>query len=144
MEADSKVEQAVLKLLDNYAKAYREKDLEGMLKLFVEDDDMVVIGTGFDEWVKGNEELRSGFERDLDQADSINVKFRNVTISSNGKVAWLSCHMNMDAKVDGNDVYLPGRLSAVVEERNNKWLFAHAHYSLPAEDQEEGKAYPEP
>jgi hypothetical protein len=52
--------------------------------------------------------------------------------------------MNMEAHVNGQEIYLPGRLSAVVEEKNNKWLFAHLHYSLPAMDQEEGKAYPEP
>jgi ketosteroid isomerase-like protein len=143
MEANNNVQEAIISLLNKYGQAYSDKDIEGMLKLFIPDDDLVVIGTGFDEWIKGSEELQSGFKRDMNQADTINVKFRNLTISNNGKVAWLSCHMNMEATVDGKDIYLPGRLSAVFEERNGEWLFAHAHYSLPAEDQEEGKAWPE-
>lgn len=142
MEADNTVPKAVFELLDDYAQAYSNKDLDGMLKLFIEDDDLVVIGTGFDEWVKGSAELRSGFRRDMEQADDIKVKFRDVTISAKGKVAWLSGHMNMEAVIKGQATYLPGRLSAVVENRNGKWLFAHLHYSTPAEDQEEGKAWP--
>ncbi|MCC7550641.1 MAG: nuclear transport factor 2 family protein [Methanobacterium sp.] len=143
MKANSKVQEAVSELLDDYAQAYRDKDLDGMLKLFIPDDDLVVIGSGFDEWIKGSEELRSGFERDMAQADDIRVKFRDITVSAAGAVAWISGHMNMEAMVKGRDVYLPGRLSAVVEEREGKWLFAHLHYSLPASDQEEGKAWPE-
>jgi uncharacterized protein (TIGR02246 family) len=143
MEANEDVKNAVNELLEKYSQAYQEKDLDGVLKLFVPDDDLVVIGTGFDEWVKGIDELRSGFERDMDQADEISVKFRNITISTRGNVAWISGHMNMAAKVADEDIYLPGRLSAVVEERNGKWLFTHLHYSLPAAEQEEGKAWPE-
>jgi ketosteroid isomerase-like protein len=60
MKANSKVQEAVSELLDDYAQAYRDKDLDGMLKLFIPDDDLVVIGSGFDEWIKGSEELRSG------------------------------------------------------------------------------------
>jgi len=143
MKADSKVQEAVFDLLDKYAQAYKDKDLEGMLKLFIPDDDLVVIGTGFDEWIKGSEELRSGFERDLAQADDIIVKFRGLTVSAAGEVAWISGHMNMEAMVNDRDVYLPGRLTAVALERNGEWLLAHLHYSLPAADQEEGKAWPD-
>ncbi len=143
MEADDKLKHQILELLDNYAQVYGNKDLEGILKLFTEDDDLVVIGTGYDEWINGKSELRSGFSRDLEQVESIGVKFRNITISSAGEVAWLSCHMNMDALIDGQELFLPGRLSAVLEKRNDKWLFAHLHYSLPAAEQEEGKAWPE-
>lgn len=143
MEAEDQVKNEIIGLLENYAQAYKDKDLEGIMRLFVEDDDLVVIGTGYDEWVNGKSELRSGFERDMGQADSVNVKFRNILISAAGNVTWLSGHMNMEAIVEGQEIFLPGRLSAVLEKRNNKWLFTHLHYSLPAAEQEEGKAWPE-
>jgi ketosteroid isomerase-like protein len=143
MEAEDKVKNELLDLLENYAQSYRDKNLEGILKLFIEDDDLVVIGTGYDEWVNGKNELHAGFSRDIDQADSVNVKFRNVTISAAGEVAWISCHMNMEAVVNSQEIFLPGRLSVVLEKRNGKWLFAHLHYSLPAAEQEEGKSWPE-
>jgi ketosteroid isomerase-like protein len=143
MEAEDKVKNEVMEVLDNYAKAYRDKNLQGILELFIDDDDLVVIGTGYDEWITGKIGLSSGFSRDMEQADSINVNFRNITISAAGNVSWLSGHMNMGAVVNSQEIFLPGRLSAVLEKRNDKWLFAHLHYSLPAAEQEEGEAWPE-
>ncbi|NMO09416.1 nuclear transport factor 2 family protein [Methanobacterium subterraneum] len=140
---DDKIQKAVRRLLEEYSQAYQNKDVEGILELFVDSDDLVVIGTGDDEWVNGINELKSGFERDMDQADTINVKFRDISISSSSNVAWLSSHMNMEATVEGQEIYLPGRLTAVVLEKNGKWLFANLHYSLPSDLQEEGKAWPE-
>jgi ketosteroid isomerase-like protein len=137
------VQKAVFDLLEKYAKAYLDKDLDGILKLFTDREDLVLIGTGYDEWIKGYENLQSGLERDFKQADNINIKFKNVTISSADNVAWLSAHMNMEAQVEGQDVYLPGRLSAVVLKIDEKWLFTQLHYSLPASEQEEGKAWPD-
>jgi len=142
MEEDN-VEKAVLNLLEKYVQAYHEKDLDGIVKLFADRDDLVLIGTGYDEWIEGYEDIRSGFERDFKQADDIQVKFRNFTISSADNVAWLSAHMTMDARVDGHDIYLPGRLTAVVLKIDHQWLFTQLHYSLPAVEQEEGKAWPD-
>jgi ketosteroid isomerase-like protein len=143
MEDDVNVQKAVLSLLEKYTQAYHQKDLDGILKLFIDSADMVIIGTGYDEWIKGYENLRSGFERDFKQADAIHVKLRDVNISSTGKVAWLSAHMTMDARVDGREIYLPGRLTAVVVKIGDQWLFTQLHYSLPAVEQEEGKAWPD-
>lgn len=143
MEAEVKVKNELRELLDKYVQAYRDKDLKRILDLFIDDEDLVAIGTGYDEWVNGKDELHSGFKRDMEQADSIDVKFRNLTFSASGDVAWISGHMNMEAIVNSNDIFLPGRFSAVTLKRNGKWLFAHLHYSLPSAEQEEGKAWPE-
>lgn len=140
---DDKIQKAVRRLLEEYSQAYQNKDVEGILELFIDSDDLVVIGTGDDEWVNGINELKSGFERDMGQADNINVKFRDISISSSSNVAWLSSHMNMEATVKGQEIYIPGRLTAVVLEKNGKWLFANLHYSLPSDLQEEGKAWPD-
>lgn len=140
---DDTIQKAICNLLEEYSQAYHDKDIERILKLFVDSEELVVIGTGDDEWVNGINELKSGFERDFDQADSINVKFRDISISSSGNVAWISGHMNMEATVGGQDIYLPGRLTAVVLNKNEKWLFANLHYSLPCDLQEEGKAWPD-
>ena len=142
MKADSEVEKAVKDLLDRYIKAYASKDLEGMMSLFADDPDLVFIGTGEEEWVQGYEDLKKGFKRDFKQADEIDVGFENLTISSTGNVAWASMRMMMNAMVNGEEVILVGRLSIIAEKRENKWLFVHLHFSLPASGQEEGDSYP--
>lgn len=140
---ENNVQKAISGLLEKYAQAYLEKDLDGILKLFTNREDLVLIGTGYDEWIKGYDNLQSGLERDFKQADNINIKFNNVTISSMDNVAWLSAHMSMEAMVDDQDIYLLGRLSAVVLKIDKKWFFTQLHYSLPASEQEEGKSWPD-
>jgi len=140
---EENIESDVMDMLKKYAKAYADKDIDAMMNLFLDDPDIVAIGTGTDEWVHGPDELKKGFERDFSQADNIQVKFENVTVQSAGNVAWLSAVMNMYAVISGKEAVLSGRLSMVLENKKNKWLFRHLHFSLPADGQEGGSSFPE-
>ncbi len=141
MEASKDIVTKVHEVLKQYAQAYADKDMEIMMKLFSQDPDLVAIGAGRDEWVKGPEELKKGFQRDMAQADDMKVDFEDVTVSSSGNVAWASAQMNLNVKVEGQEITMPGRVSFVFEERNNNWLINHLHFSVP-DEQEEGKSYP--
>lgn len=143
MECKENIETEVMEMLNKYAKAYADKDIDAMMSLFLDDPDTVAIGTGTDEWVHGCGELREGFKRDFAQADNIQVKFEKITIQSAGNVAWLSALMTMYAVVSGKEVLLSGRLSMVLENKDNEWLFTHLHFSLPANEQEVGHSFPE-
>jgi len=141
MEASKEIVSAAHEILKNMAQAYLDKDLEGMMQLYVPDPDLVAIGAGRDEWVNGPEELRNGYNRDMNQADKIEVDFEDVTVSSSGNVAWVSARLAMDVQVEGNEITIFGRLSLVLEERGDKWLISHLHFSVP-DEQEEGESYP--
>ena len=143
MRCEENIELEVMGMLKKYAKAYADKDIDTMMDLFIDDPNIVAIGTGTDEWVHGCEELREGFKRDFSQADNIQVKFEKVTIQHAGNAAWLSGLMTMYAVVSGKEVLLSGRLSMVLENIGDKWLFAHLHFSLPANQQEVGHSFPE-
>jgi ketosteroid isomerase-like protein len=135
LEANAKVKNEILNMLDKYAECYLNKDLDGLMSLFVSDHDLVAIGSGVDEWVKGPAELKTGFIRDFSQANDIRMVFDNLTISLVGNVAWVSGSMTMEAIVSGVDQILHGRITMVLEDKDNGWLFTHLHYSVPAEGQ---------
>ncbi|MGB9980488.1 nuclear transport factor 2 family protein [Methanobacterium sp.] len=143
MKCTENTEFEVMEMLNRYAQAYADKNINNMMALFLEDPNIVAIGTGTDEWVHGYSELKKGFERDFAQADNIQVKFEKVTIQSANSAAWLSGLMTMYATVSGKEVLLSGRLSMVLERIGDKWLFTHLHFSLPAGEQEEGHSFPE-
>lgn len=140
MEASEDTIQAVHEILKNIAQAYYDKDLDGMMQLYTQDPDLVAIGAGRDEWIKGPKDLRDGYKRDMEQANEIKADFEDITISSSGNVAWTSARMAMNVQVEGQEVTMFGRLSLVLEKRDDKWLIAHLHFSMPNE-QEEGKSY---
>ena len=130
-------------MIDKYAECYLNKDLNGLMSLFVSDPDFVVIGTGKEEWIKGCDQLKESFKRDFSQADDIKLFFDNISISISGKVAWVSAALCMHALVNGVDVVLPGRISMVLIQKNKKWFFTHIHYSIPAEKPEERELWNE-
>lgn len=141
MEASKETVNSVHQILKKIAQAYFDKDVESMMQLYVQDPDLVAIGAGRDEWVKGPEDLRNGFNRDMTQAEEIKVDFEDVTVSSSGNVAWASAHMAMNVMVDHEELTMFGRLSLVFEQRDSKWLITHLHFSVPNE-QKEGRSYP--
>ena len=143
MEAIAEVKKEILKIIDKYVECYLNKDLNGLMSLFVSDPDFVAIGTGKEEWIKGCDQLKESFKRDFSEADDIKLFFDNITISLSGKVAWVSAIMTMYALVNGVDVILPGRVSMVLKQKDNKWLFTHIHYSIPAEKPEERQPWNE-
>jgi ketosteroid isomerase-like protein len=42
----------------------------------------------------------------------------------------------------GQEMAFPARLTCVFEKREDQWLVAQAHFSLPAPDQEAGSSVP--
>jgi ketosteroid isomerase-like protein len=142
MKADAVTEGEILAMLDNYASACAAKDVGRMMSHIAPDPDVIFVGSGRDEWVEGPEQLRQGFERDLAQADTIQITFKDVKVSGGGSVAWLACGLVYDVTVAGESVLLDGRFTATLERRDGEWLFVQSHYSLPNEGQEEGQSYP--
>lgn len=55
------MESEILETLEQYARAYCAKDMEGLIALFDENDDITVIGTGADELCAGAGEIRALF-----------------------------------------------------------------------------------
>ena len=142
MKADEKTAKEIITILESYSQAYAHKDLKGLMKLVAPDNDLIFIGTGEDEWVKGPLELEKGFKRDLTQTDSITVGFEDIRVSAADNVAWTATWMTMKAIIDSAEVVLKGRFSAVFEKRDNNWLIVHLHFSLPASEQETGESFP--
>ncbi len=143
MKCEENIEVEVRDMLNRYAQAYADKNLDAMMDLFSNDPDIVAIGTGTDEWIHGCDELKEGFRRDFTQADNIQVKFERITIQATDNASWLSALMTMYATVSGKEVLLSGRLSMVLEKIGDRWLFVHLHFSLPADKQEIGHSFPE-
>ena len=46
------------------------------------------------------------------------------------------------ANVGGQEISFPGRMTAVLEKRLDRWLIAQTHSSCPAPEQAEGESFP--
>ncbi len=143
MKASPEIEAGVMATLSGFAKAYENRDMEGLLSYLTPDPDVVVIGSGADEKRVGIAEIMYQVERDWAQSEAASMEIRNPMVSAAGKAAWMTSDVTFHAKVGGKDVNMPAmRLTAVFEQRGKKWLMAQWHISLPSYSQKEGESFP--
>ena len=64
------------------------------------------------------------------------------SVSPAGSVAWVASDATVHAKVEGQEIHLPARMTAVLERRGDRWLILQLHGSLPTAGQDEGGAWP--
>ena len=142
MKADAQTEAEIKALMDDLWKGYGQKNLEACMALFTGDADFIAIGTGIDEQRCGPEGLRSGIQRDFEQAESMKVKTEWLRVSAAGTVAWSAANITMTVTVNGNEVPLPVRMTTVYEKRDGTWRIMQFHLCLPATGQDEGESFP--
>jgi len=148
MKADHKTGAEVMKSLEGFFKAYAGRDMKGVLEHLVPDDDLTVIGTGEDEKRIGLEAVKAQIERDWEQAEDISVELGRHSVSGGGpsskeeNVAWVAADCFYHARVGGQKVEMPCRMTAVLEKRKGKWLIAQSHLSMPYPEQEKGESFP--
>ena len=135
MKADVKTEAEVMTTLNRFVKAYQDKDLAGILKLFAPDPDVVFYGNGEDEKSIGIVGIREQAEHDWSQSTAVSLEIKWSSVSSAGAVAWLAADIEIHAGVGGIEMRLPARLTAVLEKRAGEWLFMQWHASVPTIEQ---------
>jgi uncharacterized protein (TIGR02246 family) len=139
MKADAKTEAEVMAVIDRFIKAYHDKDLAGILKLFAHDKDVVFYGNGEDEKSVGIEGILEQAEHDWSQSASVTLEIQWSSVSSAGSVAWIAADVEIHAGFGGMEMTMPARLTAVLEKRGEEWFFLQWHSSLPTIDQPEAK-----
>ena len=139
MKADAKTEAEVMSALGRFIKAYQDKDLGGILKLFAPDPDVTFYGNGEDEKSIGIAGIRDQAENDWSQSADVSLEVKWSSVSSAGSVAWLAADIEILAGVGGMEMRLPARLTAVLEKRAGEWFFMQWHASVPTVEQPENQ-----
>jgi ketosteroid isomerase-like protein len=131
MATDATTRAAIIEVLTEFQAAVAAQDVDRLLAQFAPDGEAVSIGTGAAEWHVGTDAMREGLERDFADASPFTVDFAPPIISSAGDVAWLAAGFNGRSMIDGVEVRLHGRLTAVLIQRNGRWVLVQTHTSVP-------------
>jgi len=132
---DIEAEKAkVQSVLNQYVKAWEIEDIELLSKIFSQDDDMVTfdgnIAKRFVGWEAWKERLQEHFE----SYENVDISFRDqiIKVHAASNVAWLSCILDANFLLQGQQGSLKGlRVTWVLEKRNGNWVIVQAHFSLP-------------
>jgi ketosteroid isomerase-like protein len=142
MKADAQTEAAVLAALEQTRQAYEQRDMARLLALFAPDPDLVMYGTGADEKRVGVAQVQAQAERDWAQSEAASFEWSWPSVSAAGSVAWVAADVIGHARVAGQEVHFPLRLTGVLEHRGERWLWMQWHFSVPAAGQAEGESIP--
>jgi ketosteroid isomerase-like protein len=142
MQANKETESAVMAVFDRFREAYELRDEQALLSVVAPDPDIVMFGTGVDEKRIGPAEILAQAKRDWAQSEATSLDIGWHQISATGAVAWLAADVAFKVKAASQEMTLPGRLTAVFEQRNSEWLLVQSHFSLPTPGQAEGESFP--
>ena len=132
MLAPPRTEAELLGLLNNFFRAYEKGDVDGIMGLLARDPTLLLIGTEAEERCIGTAEVRALFERDMAQADEMNVDIGWTQVCANGPVAWMAADLTVRVMDAGEEIVTPVRFTAVVELRLQRWQIVQIHLSIAA------------
>ena len=141
MKADANTEAAAVASLTKFSDAYARRDKDALLAVFAPDPDVLLFGTGADEKRIGRAELKAQTDRDFAQSEAASCRWTWHSVSTAGSVAWLAADGVVSARVAGQNLSFPVRLTAVLERRGDQWPIVQAHVSVPAAGEPEGQSY---
>src|ERR1700734_2226440 len=112
MKADAKTEKAILGLLKGFSDNFSMKDIDGVLSLFAEEADVVMLGSEDWELGVGSKNLRPLFPRLFSREESFSWDWKWHSVSSSGSVAWVVATGEIHTRSGKTDVPAPYRVSA--------------------------------
>jgi hypothetical protein len=140
---DPGLKQEIMDAYFAYFTAYTGRNWPRMIACF--DEGITMIGTGIDEIALSGEATRSLFEREFAQAPA-NMTFTIKTcnlFSICTDIALLIIVMDMNFLIGQETICSRNnRTSAVMVRQGESWKIAHAHWSQPDANQEEGESLP--
>ncbi|MGH3137110.1 MAG: nuclear transport factor 2 family protein [Gaiellaceae bacterium] len=125
MQESPEARDALLAFYEAFSKA-APGDIELFDRVFTREDDLLIVGTAFHEWVAGRERGTQSWGM-----EGVGLEPGNPVAWEDGNVAWAA---DRPAFVVG-DIRAPIRLSLVMLREGGKWKIQHGHFSVGVPDE---------
>ena len=133
-------EKLIAVLFSELSESYHEGDIERFTSAF-DSENVSLIGTAVDEIRLDIEQIRSQFQRDIDQTLSRDLSFKKFDFFLQSEFAYVVSKLEFKGKTTKDEGFvLNMRISAMLEKTHEKWLFRHLHCSVPDKNVEEGNS----
>jgi len=124
-----------------YATAYKNRDIKGLLAVF--SPDICGFGSGPDEVVLGIDAFVRQVKRDMGQATVNGVVFTDTQIFGEGRIAWLMTKTAISFTLPGQkEQTMQGRSTMVMRNTGSRWKIEQFHFAIPYGGQGEGQSFP--
>lgn len=128
--------------LEDYADAYCAKDLDRLMAVFLDSEEISMIGTGRDELCSGTNEVAGVFARNFREATADRFEWGWKHVAIFGDAATVAITLTIHLTVEGEKLTVPVRWTVALVRTDAGWKWVHRHASAAASSQDEGTAYP--
>ena len=131
----------VIATIQQYATAYRKKDIRALSALFA--PGISGFGSGPDEVISNHDDFIQHTRRDMSQATLLSIEYPDQQVFGDGRVAWVTSGNTMTYTVDGKTKEtLRGRVTMVLRNTGSRWVIEQLHFSMPYGEQSTGQSFP--
>jgi len=131
----------VIETIQQYATAYRKKDIRALSALVA--TGISGFGSGPDEVISNHDDFIQHTRRDMSQATLLSIEYPDQQIFGDGRVAWVTSGNTMTYTVDGKTrETLRGRVTMVLRNTGRRWVIEQLHFSMPYGEQSTGQSFP--
>ena len=142
--AQSKDEQAIRALEDQFATAASAKDLDAIMKVYVPGNDLFVFDVGVPRQHVGWEDYKKDWQDFLAMfTGPIKFTVSDLSVMSDGKIGYGHSIQHVTGTMaDGTSMDMTVRVTDVYRKIDGKWLIVQEHVSVPI-DFSAGKPVPD-
>lgn len=128
---DEAVENAVIAAWQQHDKALSEHDIDGVLAVWADGEDSVLLGTGPGERWVGKEEIREAYENFFEDFDPYTMQSVCgwYVLGAQGDIAWGVTECDFTDSLDGDAREFPINFSVVLVNQDESWKFRTLHFS---------------
>ena len=126
---DQAARDAIANVLKDYVAAFEAKDIEGVMKVFADGENTIMMGTGENETWVGKENIRTahnGFFANIKKETS---ERKLLASQVNGNLAWLDGYTINKQATDSGEQTFQLNLSIVMEKQGADWRIISLHFS---------------
>jgi ketosteroid isomerase-like protein len=127
--------EVVADVVDAWTISVEDKDL-GLFRLVVDHDpNLVWIGSGENDWLKGYEKLEDAIVAQTASLENISIGVSDeiIHLSPDERFAWVTNRWVFEAIRGDQEVELPLRCTWILEKRDTGWVLVHFHQSVGAD-----------
>jgi ketosteroid isomerase-like protein len=122
------IEAEVKEFFNEFVEAYPKEDLNRYLKLFSQDEKLVMFGTA-EKWL-GWEEYKDAPAKEKERFEEISLEYDWLRVNSLDNVAWIASEVKVTLKVGIEIIKIPARLTGVVVKKDSQWKIVQGHISV--------------
>ena len=115
---------------DGYIRRNPEELNSFMSRLFPKSDDVLVLGTDADEWVRGYTAVGEFIRNDWLKWGDFRFAVDDSIVWASGDVAWIASVGVVHGKMSDR----PLRFSAILTRKGNSWVFSQVHFQWDDRD----------